>query len=333
MPSRRPPASPPPASGSPEPRRDSYQARLAALRSAAPTAPTSPRTGDTYAESSGLTTAASGLGSSASASRSLGEGSASGSRSSSHSYIDYGAPTPYNTFIESSGGGDYSPTTSHSPSVYVGRPTESYVSGDYDYEPPPQSRRTYGDHLSPSSSRRESDFEVPRSSRPVPGPPQQIRSVISSDGSELVPVISPETTRTTSTPDPSHHPGRIKTFLARRSSKTVVDRDTLRLQQLGYDAVLGRDYTFWSSLAIAWLNINSVQVSVGRARGKEMGRRYAQLEREPKAAVAARSMVATPLEVACNQDAAETQTCASFTLHPSKRPCLTAHEPAASSAR
>jgi hypothetical protein len=39
-----------------------------------------------------------------------------------------------------------------------------------------------------------------------------------------------------------------------------VDRDTQRLQQLGYDAVLGRDYTFWSSLAISWLNIGCIQV-------------------------------------------------------------------------
>ena len=39
-----------------------------------------------------------------------------------------------------------------------------------------------------------------------------------------------------------------------------MDVDTQRLQQLGYDAVLGRDYTFWSSLCISTLNIGCLQV-------------------------------------------------------------------------
>lgn len=268
MPSRRPSASPTRGAASPaEPRRDSYAARLAALRAAAPAAPTAPRSGDTYAESSGLTSAASGLGSNLrSGSRSeRSEGSSVGSIAS---YI--GAPTPYNTYIESAGH-DYSPTASQTASVYVGGPTDTYISDYGDYEPPP-SHPHYGgaaasgisNYLSPSSSRHTSypAHEVPVSSRPVPAPPQQIRSIISNDGSELAPVMSAVTTRTSSTPDQQHaSQGRIKGFLSRRGSKTVVDRDTLRLQQLGYDAVLGRDYTFWSSLAIAWLNINSVQVS------------------------------------------------------------------------
>lgn len=38
------------------------------------------------------------------------------------------------------------------------------------------------------------------------------------------------------------------------------DVDALRLQQLGYDPVLGRDYTFWSSLAISTINIGCLQV-------------------------------------------------------------------------
>jgi hypothetical protein len=38
------------------------------------------------------------------------------------------------------------------------------------------------------------------------------------------------------------------------------DIDAHRLRQLGYDPVLGRDYTFWSSLAISTCNIGSLQV-------------------------------------------------------------------------
>jgi hypothetical protein len=168
------------------------------------------------------------------------------SRSFEDRTIDYGlaAPTPYNTYIE--------PTTSHSDSLYIGAPTESYISHN---EP---------QYLTPTYSARQSDYEVPHSSRPVPAPPQ-IRTTSSEH--DLVPVMSPDTTRTTRsslTPDPNGGggTGRLKSlnFLGRRSSKTVVDRDTLRLQQLGYDAVLGRNYTFWSSLALAWLNINSLQV-------------------------------------------------------------------------
>jgi hypothetical protein len=41
---------------------------------------------------------------------------------------------------------------------------------------------------------------------------------------------------------------------------TQDDRDAQRLQQLGYDAVLGREYNFWSSLAITTLNIGALQV-------------------------------------------------------------------------
>jgi hypothetical protein len=45
------------------------------------------------------------------------------------------------------------------------------------------------------------------------------------------------------------------------------DADARRLQQLGYDAVLGREYTFWSSLAISWLNIGCIQGSIAAVPG------------------------------------------------------------------
>lgn len=42
-------------------------------------------------------------------------------------------------------------------------------------------------------------------------------------------------------------------------------RDNVRLRQLGYDQVLGRDYTFWSSLAISTVNIGCLQVGLTSA--------------------------------------------------------------------
>ncbi|GMK59081.1 hypothetical protein CspeluHIS016_0700960 [Cutaneotrichosporon spelunceum] len=191
--------------------------------------------------------------------------------------LDYGlaAPTPYNTYIE--------PTSSQTDSVYVGDPTVSFLSTDDSYLTP-----TYSTH---------SNYDVPHSSRPVPAPPQ-IRT--SDSETELAPVMSPDTTRTTRsslTPDP----GRIKGlgFLSRRSSKTVLDRDTLRLQQLGYDAVLGRNYTFWSSLALAWLNINSLQGTIFAVPGAyRYGGPTMMLVAWPVSGILSLCMVATMSELA-----------------------------------
>lgn len=58
--------------------------------------------------------------------------------------------------------------------------------------------------------------------------------------------------------------GRRFTNRFRRRKITQTDRDTHRLQQLGYDAVLGRDYNFWSSVSIGWMNIGTIQVSTLR---------------------------------------------------------------------
>jgi hypothetical protein len=55
------------------------------------------------------------------------------------------------------------------------------------------------------------------------------------------------------------------TWNGRKKAKvemTQDDRDAQRLRQLGYDAVLGREYNFWSSLAITTLNIGALQVSL-----------------------------------------------------------------------
>ena len=50
-----------------------------------------------------------------------------------------------------------------------------------------------------------------------------------------------------------------------RDKRKQEDVDAQRLRQLGYDAVLGRDYTFWSSLSINWLCIGCLQVGPSRA--------------------------------------------------------------------
>ncbi|ORY27495.1 amino acid permease-domain-containing protein [Naematelia encephala] len=52
-----------------------------------------------------------------------------------------------------------------------------------------------------------------------------------------------------------------------RNTKGQDEVDAQRLQQLGYDAVLGRDLTFWSSLAISSLNIGALQGTVYAVSG------------------------------------------------------------------
>lgn len=59
------------------------------------------------------------------------------------------------------------------------------------------------------------------------------------------------------------HPKKRKRRKFTLRGEKEVDRDTLRLRQLGYDPALGRDYTFWSSLSISWLNIGCIQVCLG----------------------------------------------------------------------
>jgi len=63
----------------------------------------------------------------------------------------------------------------------------------------------------------------------------------------------------------SDTPSKSKWTWSRRKKAKVEmtqdDRDAQRLRQLGYDAVLGREYNLWSSLAITTLNIGALQVS------------------------------------------------------------------------
>lgn len=172
----------------------------------------------------------------------------------------FGAPpTPFNTYCD-----DQAYNSMSRGSVQVSRPTDtSYTYDDEEmaYEPF-VGDTSLGQTLSPSSTRRQSALsfgDVPISTRPVPAPPQ-ITSFSSGDN-ELRSVYSPEMVRSVSAVD-DRPPQKRLNFLRRSMSRTVMDRDTLRLQQLGYDAVLGRDYTFWSSFCISWINIGSIQVSL-----------------------------------------------------------------------
>lgn len=143
-------------------------------------------------------------------------------------------------------------------------------------------------------------FVIPDSTRPVPEPPQSLRmgsSGISNDRDmqmememlddfdaeadksttsiNPLPSLYRQPTSSTSAPStPSTPSFSLKSRLLRRKKGAPPvqdvnqdDRDALRLQQLGYDAVLGRDYTFWSSLAISWLNIGCIQGTVYAVSG------------------------------------------------------------------
>lgn len=48
---------------------------------------------------------------------------------------------------------------------------------------------------------------------------------------------------------------------------TQKELDDIRLNQLGYSQVLGRDYTFWSSLSISWVNIGCLQGTIFAVAG------------------------------------------------------------------
>lgn len=181
------------------------------------------------------------------------------------------APTPFNTFFDEYA---YAETMSH-PEPELEATTPSFMLSDSQVEeamPYNPTAFTPAATLSPTTSRWDStpatrvysnassDY-IPPSSRPVPAPPQ-LTSVISHDGgADLSPIQSVCIGSSMST-IPDEHPKRFTSRFRRKPPPTQVDRDTQRLQQLGYDAVLGRSYTFWSSFAIAFANIGCLQVRV-----------------------------------------------------------------------
>ena len=107
----------------------------------------------------------------------------------------------------------------------------------------------------PTSSSLDA-LPIPLSSRPVPAAPLPLRS-------DTTPGLDTAIESTPSSIKFGESNSDLEAFTFRGSRGIGLkqeDIDTQRLQQLGYDAVLGRDYTFWSSLSISWLNIGCLQV-------------------------------------------------------------------------
>lgn len=106
--------------------------------------------------------------------------------------------------------------------------------------------------------------DIPYSSRPIPAPPVTIHhDQISNQPSRKISgdAASPVTELSRLSSSPGVKFGMDLRQNESRGSASQEDVDAQRLRALGYDAVLGRDYTFWSSLAISWLNIGALQVS------------------------------------------------------------------------
>ncbi|WWC87680.1 uncharacterized protein L201_002571 [Kwoniella dendrophila CBS 6074] len=118
---------------------------------------------------------------------------------------------------------------------------------------------------------------IPHSNRPIPGPLSSLSSTLSNTNSndpflntpstDNTSITSPSTTSKLPPLDLSSAESRISTNGTGSGIKGQEDRDEARLRQLGYDAVLGRDYTFWSSLSISWLNIGALQGTIYAVSG------------------------------------------------------------------
>ncbi|KAI9638704.1 amino acid permease-domain-containing protein [Dioszegia hungarica] len=195
----------------------------------------------------------------------------SSSSPGSTSTLPSSAPTPYNTVIPSTpdhdisfdtesafgsssrltsrAGGDMrmdsspsrpTPTSSRHPSSF-----SSYAGSSHHLLP----------YTPPIRDPQIQSFSIPSSDRPVPPPLSLGHSSASGpDAKSIDEDIGKGTFEA-----PGHDSGP--------DANTQADRDALRLQQLGYDPVLGRDYTFWSSLAISWLNIGCIQGTVYAVSG------------------------------------------------------------------
>ena len=117
---------------------------------------------------------------------------------------------------------------------------------------------------------------IPTSTRSVPAPPMSYRSTdglisgvpTSHTTSALLTPVTPPTTATTFSDPIGSKSGTssdveiVSSVSAGYKGKSQADVDSQRLRQLGYDGVLGRDYTFWSSLSISTINIGCLQVCV-----------------------------------------------------------------------
>ena len=130
-------------------------------------------------------------------------------------------------------------------------------------------------NLLPTSSHLSSvPSPIPTSRKPVPAPPLSLRPSDRSIPDVLTPQttsalftpVTPPTTATTFSDPIGSKSGAssdveiISSVSAGYQGKSQAEVDAQRLRQLGYDGVLGRDYTFWSSLSISTINIGCLQV-------------------------------------------------------------------------
>jgi hypothetical protein len=202
----------------------------------------------------------------------------------SHSFS---APTPYNTYFSINEPGDddhhLSTPAKSSGSVSFEAYPEGGGDGDVSFGPSISSPSRDHDHdhgrsvytashasahlISPTRSFDPTISVLPPSNLSIPAPPSRL----SSTGTKLslIPLSDLGTEGSSSSSDASKW-----TWKGRKKAKvemTQDDRDAQRLKQLGYDAVLGREYNFWSSLAITTLNIGALQVSTAGAISTSSG--------------------------------------------------------------
>jgi len=197
----------------------------------------------------------------------------------SHSFS---APTPYNTYFSPSvndpvddydhlstpakssgsvsfeaypgGGGDRDGDVSFGPSI--SSPSRDH-DHDHDRSTTYSASHASAHLISPTRSFDPTMSVLPPSNLSIPDPPSRLSSAgIKSSLMPLSDVGSSSFSESSSKPR--------WTWKGRKKAKlemTQDDRDAQRLKQLGYDAVLGREYNFWSSLAITTLNIGALQAS------------------------------------------------------------------------
>lgn len=192
----------------------------------------------------------------------------------------FSAPTPYNTYVSPTALvyteelGQTSTSTSTGYDAYPltegngqsgGRvsfgPSISSPSHDHSHSHGHTSTNTLGSQsrlISPGYTFDPTISVIPHSDLPIPSPPSRLSS--SDTKSSLVQDLSSASSDTGAVKQKGGWSWRGR---GRKGNEEMTqdDRDAARLQQLGYDAVLGREYNFWSSLAITTLNIGALQVS------------------------------------------------------------------------
>ncbi|WVQ94478.1 hypothetical protein IAU59_001557 [Kwoniella sp. CBS 9459] len=183
------------------------------------------------------------------------------------------APTPNNTFSPPDA---YDGQSTSQIGLETGYTTQSDIPLPYDPVPihtvspaasglSPQSSLqqpgSFSTHTSSHLLSSSQQVSIPHSTRPIPDPPLSLQSDFSSHLGDLTTPIT-ETTSIGTPPSAHRKPLDLASTESRSGLRGQEDRDAARLRQLGYDAVLGRDYTFWSSLAISWLNIGALQGTI-----------------------------------------------------------------------